>query len=186
MVGHLRPASLRQLEFWLVPLPAAAMAALSRFSRLESLCLGNAFSSHRLAATLLPQLNALTALTSLELMAVSLGTSVEAVAGLPHLRSLDLWSLDPLPDVHRLSALSGLTRLALEDDSLPSHPGSPMRLPHGASFPGLARLEATSRSFEARGWDRSSAQRVALCISNQLACVERVLFRMLVMLHRPP
>lgn len=157
MLTHLSPASLRQLESWLLPLTEGSVAALGRFSRLESLCLGHRKLPHLQAAAALQQL---TALTSLELMGQLLGSPVmAAVTQLSRLRHLDLWTSGMLADVHRLSVLGSLTRLTLQDGSTWGDGASPIQLPPAAAFMGLARLDVFAYRFEASGlmdWELNS------------------------------
>ncbi|PRW44359.1 E3 ubiquitin- ligase UPL7 [Chlorella sorokiniana] len=149
IIEWLSPASLRRLEVWLLPLPGHAVPSLSRFSCLQSLCLGH--RRLRFTGEAAGALSQLTALTALELMGKSLDAhAMHAVVHLSRLHSLDLWAQQPLVEVNSLSALSALTLLRLEHGPAWRDPDSSlMVLPPAAAFPSLARLDVVSLQLQA-------------------------------------
>lgn len=146
LIRQLRPEALIELELRLIPLTPDTVQGLAGFSRLQSLCLSHHQLPQQAAAAALAQL---TALTELELMAQSIeGCVVQSITCLVCLCTLDLWADARLPPLEHLTALSCLTRLALQhaprsyDDAL-------LVLPPATAFPALARLDVVSLVIQA-------------------------------------
>lgn len=128
-----------------VPLPAAAMRALARLTRLQEIVFER--DEHPLPSNAGWALGRLTALRQLDLVSQHFPADLtSSLARLPHLSSLCLCSTQALPAVQPLTALRKLRSLILKEE----RSGGGLTVLPATAFPGATNLHFTSPLLKVR------------------------------------